>query len=763
MKFTVKPLASNRAGEPGAVIERDAMADLGLESGDYAVLEGPTGESAVVEVMSRPSEEADGRLIRLAPDLTETLDVDVGDTVVAEPANVRSAERVEIALPDDVDSDEALALSRRDALVGYVVSAGETETVPVTVESGTHVRASTRHVPVEIVDVEPTAPVRVAEWTSIVVSPERASTTAAGTSTTETDTTSEQRTDVTYDDIGGLEDELEQVREIIELPMRHSDLFDRLGVEPPTGVLLYGPPGTGKTLIAQAMANEVGAHFQTLSGPEIVSKYYGESEERLRDVFHEAAENAPAIVFIDELDAIAPKREDVGDLERRIVAQLLSLLDGMDDSEQVVVMGTTNRVDAVDPALRRPGRFDREIEIGVPDADARTEILRIHARDVALSENVDLEQYAESTHGFVGADLENLIRESAMCAVRRVRDESHADDVRIPDEQLDSIEISDTDVETARHGIEPSAMREVFAEVPDVGWGEIGGLSGAKRTLREAVQWPLEYPDAFDRVSLRPATGVLLYGPPGTGKTLLARAVANEAQSNFISIKGPELIDKYVGESERGIRDIFNTARQNAPAVLVFDEIDAIAGTRGGSSESNVGERVVSQLLTELDGLEELEDVVVLATTNRPGLIDDALLRAGRFERHVFVDPPDEIARREIFEIHLRDRPLAADVDIETLAARTDDAVGSDIEGICRAAAMNAVREHVEATGDSDVTADTTTVNGSTEREQGTATENLVLTDAHFERALESTARDSVDRIDPQNEMIDAFGELDRE
>ena len=464
-------------------------------------------------------------------------------------------------------------------------------------------------------------------------------------------------------------------------------------------------------------------------------------------MFEEAAENAPAIVFLDEIDAIAPKREDVaGDVERRIVAQLLSLLDGVDDRGRVVVVGTTNRVDGVDPALRRPGRFDREIEIGVPDADERADILRVHARDVPLADGVDLERYAESTHGFVGADLENLVRESAMCALRRVRESSNGD-AAFSIDRPDAVEIVDEDVETALRGIEPSAMREVAVEVPDVGWDDVGGLAEAKRTLREAVQWPLEHPDAFERVSLRPATGVLLAGPPGSGKTLLTRAVANESESNFISIEGPELVDKYVGESEKAVREVFSKARENAPAVLAFDDIDAIAGGRGGSGESDVGERVVSQLLTELDGLEGLEDVVVLATTNRPDRIDDALLRAGRFERTVAIDAPDESARREIFEIHLRDRPLAADVDIDALAARTDGLVGSDIEGICRSAAMDAVREYVE---------------GGTDGRTGPAdVREIDLTNDHFERALDAVDREPEGGSDRRNGTIDSFADVE--
>ncbi|MCF2240820.1 CDC48 family AAA ATPase, partial [Halobacterium salinarum] len=517
--------------------------------------------------------------------------------------------------------------------------------------------------------------------------------------------------------------ELEQVREMIELPMRHPELFGTLGIEPPKGVLLHGPPGTGKTLIAKAVANEIDAHFQTISGPEIMSKYYGESEEQLRDVFEEAEENAPAIVFIDELDSIAPKREDVsGDVERRVVAQLLSLMDGLEERGQLTVIGTTNRVDAVDPALRRPGRFDREIEIGVPDHDGREKILQIHTRGMPLGDGVDLDRYAENTQGFVGADLENLVKESAMHALRRIRPDLDLDEEEIPADILDSIEVTENDFKEALRGIEPSALREVFVEVPDVTWDHVGGLDDAKERLQETVQWPLEHADAYEQVALEPAKGVLLYGPPGTGKTLLAKAVANEANSNFISIKGPELFNKYVGESERGVREVFSKARENAPTVVFFDEIDAIASERGqGVGDSNVGERVVSQLLTELDGLEELEDIVVIATTNRPDLIDDALLRPGRLDRHVAVDEPDEAARREIFEIHTEDKPLAEDVDVDELVERTDGYVGADIEAVCREAATVAVREYVRATASA----------------ESANVDEIELSIEHFEQALE--------------------------
>ncbi|ERH01898.1 MAG: ATPase of the AAA+ class, partial [Halonotius sp. J07HN6] len=421
--------------------------------------------------------------------------------------------------------------------------------------------------------------------------------------------------------------------------------------------------------------------------------------EQLREVFEEAEENTPAIVFIDELDAIAPKREEAGgDVERRVVAQLLSLLDGLEDRGQITVIGATNRVDAVDPALRRPGRYDREIEIGVPDTAGREEILNIHTRGMPLDEDIDLGKYADHTHGFVGADLESLAKEAAMGALRRVRPDLDLDDEEIAADVLDSIAVTDDDFRDALRGIEPSAMREVVVDTPDVRWDDVGGLDDAKARLQETIQWPMAHGDAYDRVGLDPSKGVLLYGPPGTGKTLLAKAVASEADANFISIKGPELFNKYVGESEEGVREVFSKARENAPAVVFFDEIDAIAAERGaGTGDNNVGERVVSQLLTELDGLEELEDVVVIATTNRPELIDDALLRPGRLDRHIEVADPDEGARREILEIHTRDKPLADDVDLDALAERTEGYVGADIEAICREAATVAVRDHVTA------------------------------------------------------------------
>jgi transitional endoplasmic reticulum ATPase len=503
---------------------------------------------------------------------------------------------------------------------------------------------------------------------------------------------------VTYEDIGGLKEELQRVREMIELPLKHPELFDRLGIEPPKGVLLHGPPGTGKTLIAKAVANEADAYFIPIAGPEIMSKFYGESEARLREVFQEAEKNAPAIVFIDELDAIAPKREEVtGEVERRVVAQLLSLMDGLKARGKVVVIGATNRPQALDPALRRPGRFDREIVIGVPDRDGRKEILQIHTRGMPLAKDVDLDALANVTHGFVGADLEAICKEAAMSALRRILPEIKLEEKVIPPEVLEKLQVTKEDFDNALKMVEPSAMREVLIEVPDVRWDDIGGLKDVKQELREAVEWPLKHPDAFKRMGIEPPRGILLYGPPGTGKTLLARAVATESEANFIAVKGPEMLSKWVGESERAVRETFRKARMAAPAIIFFDEIDAVVPRRGsGIGDSHVTERVISQLLTELDGLEKLENIVVIAATNRPDLIDSALLRPGRFDRLVLVPAPDEEARLEIFKIHTRGMPLAKDVDLAKLAAETEGYAGSDIAALCREAAMLVLRKDIK-------------------------------------------------------------------
>ncbi|MDD1686903.1 CDC48 family AAA ATPase [Methanoregula sp.] len=538
----------------------------------------------------------------------------------------------------------------------------------------------------------------------------------------------QEMSDIHYEDIGGLGRELQLVREMIELPLRHPEIFERLGIQPPKGVLLYGPPGTGKTLIAKAVANEVDAHFITLSGPEIMSKYYGESEKGLREKFEEAEQNAPSIIFIDEIDAIAPKRAEVqGEVERRVVAQLLALMDGLKGRGQVIVIAATNLPDSIDPALRRGGRFDREIEIGIPDKKGRLEIFQVHTRGVPLADDVKIDEFANVTHGFVGADIALLVKEAAMHALRKVIPQIKIDE-DIPNEVLDALRVTNEDFSEARKHVEPSAMREVLVEVPDVTWNHVGGLEEVKQELKEAVEWPLKYPDVFDRLHAKAPKGILMFGPPGTGKTLLAKAVANESECNFISVKGPELLSKWVGESEKGVREIFRKARQASPSIIFFDEVDALVPKRGSyQGSSHVTESVVSQILTELDGMEELKNVTIIAATNRPDMLDDALLRPGRLERHIYVPAPDEESRKKIFEVYLGGETgsiLAKDVDIGALVAQTEGYVGADIEALVREAKMASMRDFIIQMG------------GRTEQERKDAIKNVMLTKAHFDAAI---------------------------
>jgi len=508
---------------------------------------------------------------------------------------------------------------------------------------------------------------------------------------------------VAYEDIGGLKDEVHKVREMIELPLRHPELFEKLGVEAPKGVLLHGPPGTGKTLLAKAVASETSATFTSIGGPEIMSKFYGESEERLRDIFKEAAENAPSIIFIDEIDSIAPKRDEVtAETERRIVAQLLALMDGLEGRGKVVVIGATNRPNALDPAIRRPGRFDREIEIGIPDKGGRLEILQIHTKGMPLAEDVDMDKLASMTHGYVGADLAALAREAAMRALRKILPSIDLEAESIPAEVLNSLKVQMDDFMSAYREMQPSTLREVLIESPNVKWEEIGGLEEPKQELMESVEWPLKYASLFKHMGATPPKGILLYGPPGTGKTLLAKAVATESEANFISVKGPEFLSKWVGESEKAVRETFRKARQAAPCVIFLDEIDAIAPVRGTSSDSGVTERVISQILTEMDGLESLHNVVVIAATNRPDIMDPALMRPGRFDRLVYVPPPGLEARKEILRIHTKGKPLDDDVDLDKLASKMDKYTGAEISAVCNEAVMLAIRDYVLEGGDLD-------------------------------------------------------------
>jgi transitional endoplasmic reticulum ATPase len=654
-------------------LDSDVMKELGLTSGDAVEI---TGTKKTVGLVWPGYETDAGKgLIRMDGYARNNAGVSIDDQVTLKKIQVKTAERIVLGFtePIRVMGIESYLF---EFLQGRVLTRGDS--IPLNI-MGTRVE-------LVVTDVKPAAQaVIVGTETEVQVSEEVVKEVPKGI----------QR--ITYEDIGGLHDEIQKVREIIELPLRHPELFVRLGVEAPKGVLLHGPPGTGKTLLAKAVANESNANFYTIGGPEIISKFYGESEERLREIFKQAQENAPSIILIDEIDSIAPKREEVtGDVEKRVVAQLLSLMDGMQARGKVVVIGITNRVNALDPALRRPGRFDREIEIGVPGRAARLEVLQIHTRGMPLEKKVNLESLADRTHGFVGADLESLCKEAAMRALRRILPEVDLEAESIPAKILTKLVVEMKDFEEALKDIQPSALREVLVEVPDAKWSDIGGLEEVKSELQQAVEWPLKYADLFEKSGAKPPKGILLYGPPGTGKTLLAKALANESEANFISIKGPELLSKWVGESESGIREIFRKAKQAAPTVVFFDEVDSIAPVRGGgSSDSNVTERVVSQLLTELDGLEELQKVVVLAATNRPDIVDPALLRPGRFDRVLKVPPPDKKARLEILKLHTAKNPLASDVDLERIAEKTDGFTGADLAGVASTAVMIALQDLV--------------------------------------------------------------------
>ncbi|MBM4240394.1 MAG: CDC48 family AAA ATPase [Euryarchaeota archaeon] len=697
MKLKVaEAFSQSDVGRSIARIDPACMDKLGLRDGDIIEIEG--NKLTATTVASSHSDIGLG-IIRIDGYIRKNAGTSIGDEVNVKRAKVKEAQKVVLA---PIEQQIMIRGDIKPAFVGRVLSKGDmilSGLMQQSMRGGLFDEffrdmrtdfAPMGELKLAVVSTKPTGAVIITQMTDIELQ------------TAPVDVSKlegiKSIVDVTYEDIGGLKEEVKKVREMIEIPLKRPELFERLGISPPKGVLMHGPPGTGKTLLAKAVANESDAHFIAINGPEIMSKYVGGSEERLREIFEEAEENAPSIIFIDEIDAIAPKREEVtGEVERRTVAQLLTLMDGLKTRGQVVVIGATNRPDALDQAIRRPGRFDREIEIGVPDKDGRKEVLQIHTRGMPLDDKVDLDEIAEITHGFVGADLESLCKEAAMRVLRRVLPDIKADE-EIPKETLKKMIVNKADFKEALKEIQPSALREVLVQVPNVTWDEIGGLKSAKQELQEAVEWPLKYPETFDKFGIRPPKGVLIFGPPGTGKTLLAKAVASESESNFIAVKGPELLSKWVGESEKGVREVFRKARQTAPTVIFFDEIDSLASTRsGGSTDSGVTQRVVNQLLTEIDGLEELQDVAVIAATNRVDIIDPALVRPGRFDRHIKVDVPDEEARIEIFKVHTKNMPLADDVDIKRLAKDADGFVGADIEAVCREAVMLTLRDNMEA------------------------------------------------------------------
>jgi transitional endoplasmic reticulum ATPase len=701
-RLRVAETTSRLVGRGIAAIDPKVMEGLGLSAGDVIEITGKGKKSHAVLWTGYPEDYGRG-LIRIDGYTRNNLGIGIDDTVSIAAAKAEEAQEIVLAPTEQLSIDgleeylpevlENHVMTKGDSLplnimgkkIDFVVE-GTTPPGAAVVTLETRFRLGTMHKPLN---------------------------------------TGVPR--ITYEDLGGLTKEIQKIREMIELPLRHPEIFERVGIEAPKGVLLYGPPGTGKTLLARAVANETNSNFYSIAGPEIMGKYYGESEERLRGIFKEAQENAPSIIFIDEIDSIAPKREEVsGELEKRIVSQLLTLMDGLESRGKVVVIAATNRPDALDPALRRPGRFDREIEIGIPDEKSRLEILQIHTRGMPMEPDVKLEEMARVTHGFVGADLQALAREAAILAVRRVIPEISMDETKVPAKTLNKIKVRMQDFQDALRDVQPSAMREVLVQAPDVKWEDIGGLTSVKEELTEAVEWPLKYGKLFAKGDVKAPKGILLYGPPGTGKTLIAKAVANESEANFISIKGPELISKWVGESEKGVREVFRKARAAAPCVIFFDEVDAIAPKRkSGESDSQVTERVVSQLLTEMDGLEELKGVVVLGATNRPDIIDEALLRPGRFDRLLRIPPPDKEGRIEILKIHTKKKPLAKDVDIAKLAELTEGYTGAELAAAANAASIAAIKQYVKVHG----------------KDAETAPGELTIMMRDFEEAINDTKR----------------------
>ncbi len=667
-------VAELKPGETGRGVARldPALMDvLDIKFGDIIQIDG--NKKTVVKVLRGGPEDANRGIIRIDGATRRNAGVSIDERVSIKKVAAKNAEKITFAPTDQLRLQGGEDFLRQN-FEGRAISKGDTITLNV----------MGNRIELVVTSFSPSGDaVIMCNTTQVKISDKPAA----------------DKGDVpkvSYDDIGGLGDAVRKIREMVELPLRHPELFKRLGVEAPKGVLLHGPPGTGKTMLAKAVAGETSSNFISIGGPEIVSKFYGESEGKLREIFKEAEENAPSIIFIDEIDSIAPKRDEVnGEEERRIVAQLLSLMDGLNSRGKVVVIGATNRPNSIDEALRRPGRFDREIEIGIPDRDGRLEILQIHTRGMPLDEDVDLKWLADKTHGYAGADISALTKEAAMAALRRVLPDVDLEAEEIPREVLNNILVTKDDFKNALKDMQPSTMREVLIEKPNVKWEDIGALEEAKQELKEAVEWPLKFGKVFDHMNAKPPKGILLYGPPGTGKTLLAKAVATESEANFIAVKGPEFLNKWVGESEKAVRETFRKARQASPCVIFMDEIDSIAPERGTGGDSNVTERVISQMLTEMDGLEGLNNVVVIAATNRPDIMDPALLRPGRFDKSIYIGPPDKESRKSIFGIHTGKRPMGEDVDLDDLAGRTEGCTGADIAAICNEAVMNAVRRLV--------------------------------------------------------------------
>jgi transitional endoplasmic reticulum ATPase len=702
IKLKVREALQEEAYKGIVRVDSQTMRDLGVRPGDVIEIEGTRKTVGIVD-RAYPSDVGQA-VIRMDGILRRNARTSLGEYVRVGRAEVKEARTVTIAPAQKGVTIQADPLVFKRGLLGRALVKGD----QVALGGGKRRRSAMEGGPFEdifdifepdlgifglsglkflVLNSDPKQAVIVTENTEIVLNPKAV------------DVVEEKIIEVTYEDIGGLDDEMKKIREMVELPLKHPELFQKLGIDPPKGVLLHGPPGTGKTLLAKAVANETNAHFISIDGPSIMSKYVGEAEKRIRDIFEEAEKNAPSIIFMDEIDAIASKREEsYGEVERRVVAQLLATMDGLKSRGKVVVIAATNRPNSIDPALRRPGRFDREIEIGVPKQESRLQILKIHTRNMPLTKDVNLQELARVTHGFVGADLEVLCKEAAMVILRQLLPElKYKKDEALPAELLEKLQITMDNFREALKLVRPSALREVFIERPNTTWEDIGGLEPVKQDLKEAVEWPLKNPQVFENLGVRPPRGILLYGPPGTGKTLLARAVAKESEANFILVNGPELLNEFVGESEKGIRKVFEKARQASPCIIFFDEMDSIAPKRGRNTDTGVTERMVNQLLTEIDGLQELNGVVVIGATNRPDIMDPALLRPGRFDRVVYVPTPDDKSRLQILKIHTKTMPLAEDVDLNVLAEKTPNYVGSDIESLCREAATLALRKDIKA------------------------------------------------------------------